>query len=575
MTVDLVVVGSGTGLAAALSAHEQGLSVLVIEKAATVGGSTARSGGAYWIPANPALLREGSADTVERGRDYLEAVVGDSAPRERWEAYLEQGVATVELLERLTPLTFTRCEGYSDYHPELPGGDASGRSCEAKPFDVSALGADRALLRSGVVEAPLPMPVTGGDYKWMNLVLRKPAKGIPKIAKRVAQGVGGLALGREYVAGGQALAGGLFAGILRAGIPFWTNAPVTRLISEGAAGASDDSPSEDGHVRVTGVEVTHQGRTHTVTARRGVVLSAGGFDHNAEMRHEFQSESLGEWSLGAESNTGDAINQAVSMGADLALMREAWWFPAIAPRPGGEPKVLLAERSLPGSLIVNASGERFINESVDYMSFGQRVLEMERSGEPVGEMWLVFDQRYRNSYVFAGAFYPRMKLPAGWYRNGLAHQAGSVAELAEKINVPAQRLTATLERFNQQATAGIDDDFGRGNSAYDRYYGDPTVVPNPNLRPLQTDALIAVKIVTSDLGTCGGIVADAQGRALRSDDSVIEGLYAIGNSAANAFGSTYPGAGATIGQGLVYGHIVATHAATAGAAAPVVAPALR
>lgn len=551
LDVDLVVVGSGTGLAAALSAHEQGLSVLVLEKSATIGGSTARSGGAYWVPANAALLREGSTDTLARGRDYLEAVVGDSAPRERWEAYLDHGVETIDLLERTTPLTFTRCEGYSDYHPELPGGDASGRSCEAKPFDVSVLGADRALLRGGVVEAPLPMPVTGGDYKWMNLVVRKPGKGIPKIARRVVQGVGGLALGREYTAGGQALAAGLFAGILRAGIPFWTEAPMTDLLTEGDAD----------QLRVTGVRVQHQGREVTVRARRGVVLSAGGFDHNLEMRHEFQSEGLGPWSLGAESNTGDAINLALEVGADLTLMDQSWWFPAIAPREGGEPKVLLAERSLPGSLIVNASGERFINESCDYMSFGQRVLELEQAGTPVGTMWLVFDQRYRNSYVFAGAFYPRMKLPNGWFRNGTAHRAGSVSELADKMGVPADTLGDTLTRFNQQAGAGIDDDFGRGNSAYDRYYGDPTVTPNPNLRPVGEGDLYAVQIVTSDLGTCGGIRADEHGRALRRDDSVIEGLYAIGNSAGNAFGNTYPGAGATIGQGLVYGHIAARHAA--------------
>lgn len=550
-TVDLVVVGSGTGLAAALSAHEQGLSVLVIEKTATIGGSTARSGGAYWIPANAALTREGSSDTLERGHDYLEAVVGDTAPRARWEAYLAHGVETVDLLERTTPLTFTRCQGYSDYHPELPGGDATGRSCEAKPFDVSKLGADRGTLRGGVVEAPLPMPVTGGDYKWMNLVVRKPGKGIPKIAKRVAQGVGGLALGREYVAGGQALAAGMFAGILRAGIPFWTNAALTELVTNG----------EGAELAVTGVRVAHGDRTVTVTARRGVVLSAGGFDHNMEMRHEFQSERLGPWSLGAEGNTGDGINQAVAVGADLTLMDQTWWFPAIAPRQGGEPKVLLAERSLPGSLIVNQDGVRFVNESIDYMSFGQKVMEAERLGTPVEKMWLVFDQKYRNSYVFAGAFYPRMKLPAGWFKSGTAHHATSVPELAEKMGVPTASLQATMTRFNAQAGAGIDDDFGRGNSAYDRYYGDPTVQPNPNLRPLQTEALYAVQIVTSDLGTCGGVRADENGRALRPDGTAIEGLYAIGNTAGNAFGNTYPGAGATIGQGLVYGHIAATHAA--------------
>lgn len=551
-TVDLVVVGSGTGLAAALSAHELGLSVLVVEKTAKIGGSTARSGGAYWIPANPALVRGGSTDTVERGRDYLEAVVGDSAPRERWESYLEHGGATIDMLERTTPLKLMWSKGYSDYHPELPGGDASGRSCEARPFNAAVLGADRATLRGGVVEAPVPMPVTGMDYKWMNLVARKPGKGVPKIARRVAQGLGGMAIGREYLAGGQALAAGMFAGILRAGIPFWLDSALVDLVTEG----------EGDSRKVTGVVVEHEGKQVTVTARKGVVLSAGGFDHDMAMRHKYQSEALGPWSLGAEGNTGDAHKLAVGVGADLTLMDQTWWFPAIAPsKPGRAPQVLLAERSLPGSLIVNQDGERFINESVDYMSYGQRVLELEKQGTPVDKMWLVFDQKYRNSYVFAGALYPRMKLPGGWYKAGIAHHATSVEGLAASTGLPAEALTATLARFNGMAGAGIDDDFGRGNSAYDRYYGDPTVLPNPNLRPLETSSLYAVQVVTSDLGTCGGVRADEHGRALRPDGSAIEGLYAIGNTAGNAFGSTYPGAGATIGQGLVYGHIVAQHAA--------------
>ncbi len=556
--VDLLVVGSGTGLAAALSAHEQGLSVLIVEKSAKIGGSTARSGGAYWIPANPALVRGGSTDTLERGHTYLEAVVGDSAPRERWQAYLHHGVATIEMLERTTPLKLMWSKGYSDYHPESPGGDAAGRSCESRPFNAAVLGADRGTLRGGVVEAPVPMPVTGMDYKWMNLVMRKPGTGVPKIARRAAQGIGGLALGREYLAGGQALAAGLFAGVLGAGIPFWTEAALVDLTTE-------TNPEDPDEKTVTGAVIEHGGRRVTVRARRGVVLSAGGFDHNLEMRHEFQSERLGEWSLGAESNTGDAINLAASVGADLTLMDQSWWFPAIAPtRPGSDPKVLLAERSLPGSLIVNQDGERFINESVDYMSFGQRVLALERAGTPVRKMWLVFDQTYRNSYVFAGAIYPRMKLPGGWFKAGIAHHATSVEGLAASTGLPAGTLTETLERFNRLAGAGIDDDFGRGNSAYDRYYGDPTHQPNPNLRPLGTGSLYAVQIVIGDLGTCGGVVADEHGRAMRADGSVVQGLYAIGNSAGNVFGSTYPGAGATIGQGLVYGHIVAAHAAGVG-----------
>ncbi|MEU6264164.1 3-ketosteroid-delta-1-dehydrogenase [Saccharopolyspora shandongensis] len=552
-TVDLVVAGSGTGMAAALAAREMGLDVLIVEKTDYVGGSTALSGGAFWIPASSLLAAEGAVDSPERAELYLRSVVHGTSPDQRWENFLRHGDETVRMLQRTTPMRFMWSKGYSDYHPELPGGTAAGRSCECKPFDLSVLGAERARLRPTGLKSPVPMPITGFDYKWMNLMTRVPGRAVPRVVQRVSQGIGGKLLGREYVAGGQALAAGLYAGVLRAGIPVWTRTSVQRLTTDGD--------------RVTGVVLEQDGREVTVRARRGVVLAAGGFDHNIALRHEFQSEALEPgWSLGNEGNTGDAIRIGQEVGADLDLMDQAWWFPAVAPLPGAAPLVLLAERSLPGSLIVDRHGRRFVNEATDYMTFGQRILERERAGDAVGSMWMVFDQRYRNSYVYAAGLFPRMALPDSWYAAGIAHRADNPADLARRTGLPAEGLVASLRRFNELAAAGVDDDFGRGASAYDRYYGDPTVAPNPNLRPLQGQ-LYAVRIVLGDLGTCGGLRADGHGRVLRSDRSPIDGLYAIGNTAANAFGATYPGAGATIGQGLVYGNVVARHAAGRKAAA--------
>jgi succinate dehydrogenase/fumarate reductase flavoprotein subunit len=355
-------------------------------------------------------------------------------------------------------------------------------------------------------------------------------------------------LGRRYAAGGQALAAGLFAGVLRAGIPVWTDTALSRLTSEGT--------------KITGAVVDHDGREVTVTARRGVVLAAGGFDHRMDMRWKFQSEALGDHlSLGADTNTGDAIRTAQDFGAATDLMDQAWWFPAVAPLPGGAPAVMLAERSLPGSLIVDQNGNRFVNEATDYMSFGQRLLERERSGNPVDTMWIVFDQKYRNSYVFGAELFPRMRIPQAWYDGGIAHRSDVIAQLGSLIGVRQDQFMATVSRFNEMCRAGDDPDFHRGRSAYDRYYGDPTITPNPNLRALENGPFYAVKMVLSDLGTCGGLRADERARVLREDGTVIDGLYAIGNTAANAFGATYPGAGATIAQGLVYGYIAALDAA--------------
>jgi 3-oxosteroid 1-dehydrogenase len=547
--VDLLVVGSGTGMSAALAAHELGLSVLIVEKSSYVGGSTARSGGALWLPACSVLQEGGANDTTERAVTYLDSVVAGSAPRQRSAGFLTHLSATVEMLRRMTPLRLFWARDYSDYHPEEPGGSAAGRTCECHPFDTSVLGEHRTRLQPGVMEVSVPIPTTGADYRWMNLVARVPRKGIPTFAKRVAQGVGGLLLGRRYAAGGQGLVAGLFAGVLRAGIPVWTDTTLLRLHGDGD--------------RVSGAVVGHSGREVTIIARRGVVLATGGFDHNMDMRWKFQSESLGaNLSLGAAANTGDGIRAAQELGADIDLMDQAWWFPAVAPLPGEAPAVMLAERSLPGCLIVDQSGHRFANESTDYMSFGQRLLELERSGNPVEAMWIIFDQQYRNNYVFGAQLFPRMRIPQAWYDADIAARADSLAELGAQIGIPVSEFIQTMTRFNESASAGQDPDFGRGRSAYDRYYGDPTITPNPNLRPLVKGPFYAVKMVLSDLGTCGGLKADEWARVLRKDGGVIAGLYAIGNTAANAFGATYPGAGATIAQGLVYGYIAARNAAT-------------
>ncbi|KAA1176974.1 3-ketosteroid-delta-1-dehydrogenase [Rhizobium tropici] len=548
ITVDTLVIGSGTGMAAALAARELGLSVLVVEKTAYVGGSTARSGGAFWIPANRVLKRSGSDDTLEEAGKYLEAAVGDAAPKARYHAFLKQGPAAVEMLERTTSLKFFWAREYADYHSELPGGSSLGRACESKPFDLSVLGKERLRLRPPAVEAPLPMPITGADYRWINLMARLPMKVIPLMLRRLLKGIGGRLLGKRYVATGQALAAGMFAGLIKADVPVWTRARVVELL------AHDEC--------VVGAVVEQDGEIVRVQVRKGVVLAAGGFDHNMTMRHQYQSASLkANLSLGAEGNTGDAIDLAQSLGADRRFMNEAWWFPAIAPVKGGSPLVLLAERASPGSFIVDSNGSRFVNEAKDYMSFGQSVLARENEGNPVGDMWLIFDQGFRNSYVLGGTVFPRAAIPKSWFDERIAFVAETPSELARAVGLPEAAFQATLDRFNAQAARGRDTDYHRGDSAYDRYYGDPTVQPNPNLRALG-QRLYAVKVVLSDLGTCGGLAADEYARVLRTDATPINGLYAIGNNAGNAFGHVYPGAGATIGQGVTFGYIAAQHMAS-------------
>jgi succinate dehydrogenase/fumarate reductase flavoprotein subunit len=380
--------------------------------------------------------------------------------------------------------------------------------------------------------------VSGTTYRWLNLVARKP-KGAATAARLLGLGVGGLAIRREYIAGGGALAAGLFAGVRAAGIPVWFEAPLTDLVVDAG--------------RVAGVVVERDGRPVTVRAERGVILAAGGFDRNAEWRHRYQSEQLDtSWAFGNPANTGEVIGLAQSVGADLAFMDEAWWFPAV-PVPGPMPGTLLAERSLPNQIIVNQQGRRFMNEALNYMSAGHELIAQDL---PV---WMVLDQTFRNRYLFGAGLFPRQPFPQAWYDAGVVRRADSIEALAHALGMPD--LPATVERYNLLAGSGRDDDFHRGDSAYDRYYGDPTITPNPCLGPISKPPFYAVKVVPGDLGTCGGVRADGFARALRADGSVIEGLYATGNCAGNAFGRVYPGPGATIGQGLTYGYLAARHAA--------------
>lgn len=546
---DFVVIGSGTGLAAALSAHELGLKVVVIEKTEFIGGSMALSGGAFWIPGNSVIHDDGGSDPIDRAAEYLDEIVGDTADRERRRSFLQYGPPLVDFLKRSTRLKFMWSRGYSDYHSEQRGGSAIGRTCESRPFDVSVLRDHRSNLRSGSMAAPVPMPITGVDYRLINLMATVPYRGLPRAARRLSQGLGGKLLGREYVAGGQALAAGLYDAVLRAGIPVWSNTALHKLVLD---------EQSDGR-KVAGVEVIRNGELVTITADKGVLLAAGGFDHDMTRRHEHQLKCLGPWSLGSPGNTGDALDAASHIGAGTGLLDQAWWFPAVSPLPGEEPKVMLAERSLPGSFMVDSAGERFINEATDYMTFGQQVVEREHAGNPVGQIWIIFDQQYRDSYVFAGELFPRMAIPQSWFDAAIAYTSPTLSGLGEITGMPD--LDSTAARFNVFASAGIDDDFHRGATSYDRYYGDPSHGPNPTLRPLDQGPFYAVRVVLSDLGTCGGLSTDRLARVLDDNGDVITNLYASGNNAANAFGNRYPGAGATIGQGLVFGYIAAQHAA--------------
>jgi 3-oxosteroid 1-dehydrogenase len=533
-TYDVVVVGSGSAaFAAAIGAREQGLTALMLESTEKWGGSSAMSGGGQWLPNNPLMQRAGAGDSREEALTYLETTVGDegrATSRARKEAFVDGVSDWVRTTERYG-VKWARGADYPDYYPELPGGKI-GRSIEVVPPDAKKIGdwwdSCRALM---------PLPIMTDDVWEITRAWSTPG-GVQRGARLVGRIAGGVVRGKRLVGIGAGLMTALLdVAVQQLGAELWLESAVTELIEE------------DG--RISGVRVRKGGQDLTIHARYGVVLAAGGFDHNVEMRKEHHGIE-GDPS-GAPGNLGQVHQMAAAHGASLELMDDAWWGASIAGVGEGDPSFLVGERSLPYMMIVDGQGRRFANEAESYVDLGHRMLEH----DPHGTYWMVSDIRHARRYLRSYAMDPRKN--KAMQEAGLLVKADTLAELAEGTGMDPEVFRATVQRFNGFARAGVDGDFGKGNSAYDRYYGDPTVRPNPCLGPVEKGPFTAYRVVIGDLGTKGGVVTDEHAQVLREDGSVITGLYAAGNVSASVMGRTYPGPGSTIGPAVVFGLIAARH----------------
>ena len=537
--VDFLVVGSGGGgMAAGITAAHSGLDTLIIDKGATYGGSTAISGGGIWIPNAPTLRAKGVVDKRSSIRRYLDVITEGKVPADRLDAFVDNGPALMELLDKSPHMKLYWVKGYSDYHPEFEGGSALGRTIECKPFDTRALKEDEKFQRPNSMKGPLGLWVTSKDYHDLAMVKRtwKGRRASLVAAWRVSSNV----IRRRHMAtGGRALVARMRMFLKDAGVPLWLKTSMTELIT-------DDRGS------VIGVVAERDGTTIRIGARRGVLLATGGFDHNKEMRAQYlPRHGVADVSSGARENVGDGIVAGQRLGAAVDLMDDAWWMPSVL-HPMGAVIPLVSERCIPPSVIVNSAGRRFTNESAPYVNFVHEQLE----GGHV-PAWFIMDTKAKNRYPFAQVL-PNVPFPQGFYDSGVVHKADTLRELAEAIGVPADALVETVDRFNGFARSGVDEDFGRGESAYDRYYGDPTM-KNPNLDEIVKGPFYAIRCEAGDLGTKGGLVCDANSRVLREDGTVIDGLYATGNTSASVMGNEYAGAGATIGPSMVFGYIAARH----------------
>jgi succinate dehydrogenase/fumarate reductase flavoprotein subunit len=531
---DVLVGGSGAaGLTAALAAAAGGASVLLAERATELGGTTAMSGGRVWVPGNH--LPENGADTPDAARRYLRGLFSERFPA-MTEAFLDSAPQMARFVEAHSAHRFVACPNYPDYDPSRPGATLGGRCLDMLPINLTNLALPSAPIRT----PPGYLPMTHAEWeKW-----RYPDRYDHKLLDcRLRTGLR---------TGGVALVAGLLDGVVRAGVRVVTGARLTRV-----------HLGPDGSVRACDLDhgdINHGGRLTSVSVG-SVILATGGFDWNGPLRARLLPGP--QRATGAPpSNTGDGLRIAEEAGAEITNTGEGWWMPMLA-IPGesvdGQPfyRSLIRERGQPRQVMVNAAGQRFVNESRPYNEIGKAMHRRDdRGGYPNDRAYLIFDEGFRRRYPLPGL------PPAGPVPGWVAH-AVSLNMLAGQIGVDAAGLAITIAGWNRACAAGCDQDFGRGGNAYDRYCGDPEMEPNPNLGPIDQPPYYAVRVLAGTIGTKGGPVTDTDGVVLTLGGDRISGLYAVGNAAAFWTGDGYPAPGATLGVGMTMGWRAGRHAAAA------------
>lgn len=545
---DVLVAGSGAGgLAAAVTARKHGLEVVVAEKEPVFGGTTALSGGWLWIPNHPMQQAIGVSDSMEDAATYLLHEAGEKFDPERVNAFLAAAPKMVEFFTRETAVRFDPSAAFPDYHPDAPGGRAGGRSIVARAFDGRELGKRLKWLRAPLPELTVFGIMIGSGAELVHFMRWSKSLGSALFVARRLLGHGAATLvhGRGVrLTNGNALAGRLLKSALDAGVELWSGTPVEELVREKGA--------------VTGAVVRRDGRAVRVRTRKGVVLACGGFPQDAARRARLFPHAA-HFSPAPPGNTGDGLRLAQAAGGrlDESLPNAAAWVPVSrVPRGGGAYGLFphFIDRAKPGVIAVTANGARFVNEGNSYHDFVQALL---KTGET--HAWLVTDHRAIRAYGL-GFVKPR-PLPLGPHlKSGYLVSGQTVGELAVRAGIDVE-LESTVEAFNAHAKSGSDPDFHKGGNAYNRFYGDADIKPNPCVAPLARPPFYAVRVEIGDLGTYAGIATNARAQVLDERKRPIPGLYAAGNDALSIMGGNYPGPGITLGPAMTFGWIAGRHLA--------------
>lgn len=541
---DWVVAGSGAGsFVSALVMRKAGKSVLILEKTPFVGGTTAKSGGMIWVPNNRFIRAKEPDESAEKAMQYLEAVCEDlpGSTTEKRIAYVTEAPKMIDFLVDEGIALERGSEFWPDYYDDAPGGCSTSRTVVAKPFNTKKLGDWEAKLRPGFM--PLKVKLDDG-MKFANV-----GKSWAITWSFLKTGVGivlGKLLGQHWVAAGAALQGRMLHAALKAGVEVRTDTPVKELIVEGG--------------KVVGV-VTDKGR---IGANLGVLVNAGGFAQNQEMRDHYMPGTRAEWSNVPEGDTGDLHKEFERVGGVLGQMDQMVGY-QMTRMPGWEKGYVRppaqSMTGKPHAILVDQSGVRYMNEGGSYELYCQKMWERNKT-VPAVPSWAIFDAHYAAKYPIGGV--KMKKYYQMWRDSGYLKQADTIEGLAVELDCDPRVLKATVERWNGFVDAGHDADFNRGHRKYDQWLGNPFHGPNPALGRVDKGPFYAVDVVPGDVSTYGGAVTDATGRVARADGSAVEGLYACGVSTASVMGGVYPGAGASIGPSMAFGYVAAKHAAGIG-----------
>jgi 3-oxosteroid 1-dehydrogenase len=552
---DLIVLGSGVaGLTAALTASLEGLSAVVLEHDSYIGGTSARSSGTVWIPANHHMRQAEAADDRRMVSRYLAALVGNWGETSMWRAFLDSAPRMLADLEMRAGIVFKTYRSAPDYRQDLPGAAPGYRPLEPLAFDGRLLGADFARVASPLPELMLfgGMMITRGEAAELvraDRSLRSARLGLRLVGRYLRDRLT-YRRGTRLVLG-NALVARLLKALGDRNVPVLTDVSVQRLIERDGA--------------ICGIEYAPAGTPVRLIARRGVVLAGGGFPASRLWRQRHLPSPVAEYTPAASGCDGSTLDLALAAGAALGTsgVDNALWFPSsIAKRADGSVAVyphIVLDRAKPGLIAVNGVGRRFVNEAVSYHEF-VRAMYASHSQAPSIPTWLICDRRFIARYGL-GMIRPRTPRLQKYVARGYLHEATTIEELARRIALPPASLAATVARMNVFAQSGVDADFGRGNNIYDRSNGDATHKPNPCLGQIVTPPFFAVAVLPTPLGTSLGLRADTSARVCDADGKPIRGLYACGNDMHSAFGGEYPGAGAQLGQAMTFAWVAARHAA--------------